>query len=311
MLKGLEAFNFNTGRPSIGQPVSQVVEEIAVNSPTAITDIALNLIDDSPWQRRSFYPPAHIDSLCAKIKARGYQREMAILIRPHPTKPGRYESCYGHCRRRSQAQLGALTIPAFVRELSDEEMREIAAIENLNRENLTSLEIADSIIELLEVRLAVECASFQMEEGVTLVTLLGRIRRNGKNQPPPEVVEIIQQLFSEAPFSLDTFYKMHCKALSWPDSILNAVRTGQLGFYAGAEISTIKDLEAMNQLLTQSIEENLSVRDIKAKVSELRNPYKPASNVKSKFRDDALKMVPEDRKEEALSLLDQLLALMT
>lgn len=97
-------------------------------------------IDPSPFSDRFDEQDPDVDaSLRQSIADKG--QEIAILVREHPKKPGRYQAAYGHRRIRVTRDLG-LKVKAYVRELSDEDLVVAQGIENSGRENLSFIERA-------------------------------------------------------------------------------------------------------------------------------------------------------------------------
>lgn len=68
-------------------------------------------------------------------------QQVPVLVRPHPEKPGRYQTAYGHRRIRAAARLG-LPVKAIVRELSDSELVLAQGKENTERRDLSFIERA-------------------------------------------------------------------------------------------------------------------------------------------------------------------------
>jgi len=110
------------------------------------------LIDPSPFSDRFEEQDPEADaSLKQSIAENG--QEIPILVREHPSKPGRYQAAYGHRRVRVTRALG-VQVKAYVRELSDEALVVAQGIENSGREDL-------SFIERAAFALTLEQAGFQ------------------------------------------------------------------------------------------------------------------------------------------------------
>lgn len=110
------------------------------------------LIDPSPFADRfEEQDPSADASLKQSIADNG--QEIPILVREHPTKPGRYQAAYGHRRVRVTRTLG-IKVKAYVRTLTDEDLVVAQGIENSGREDL-------SFIERSAFALTLEEAGFQ------------------------------------------------------------------------------------------------------------------------------------------------------
>ncbi len=72
------------------------------------------------------------------------------LGRPHPKKKGKIELWAGERRLEAARAAGLKTLPMLVREMSDQEAVEVRAVENMDREDLTPLQEAESIAQLME-----------------------------------------------------------------------------------------------------------------------------------------------------------------
>lgn len=119
---------------------------------TVAVEIDPARVDPSPFADRfSEQDPASFETLKASIAERG--QEIPILVREHPTHPGRYQSAYGHRRVRALKDLGR-PVRAYVRALTDEELVLAQGIENSSREDL-------SFIERAVFALKLETAGFQ------------------------------------------------------------------------------------------------------------------------------------------------------
>ena len=105
-------------------------------------------IDPSPFSDRFEEQDESADaSLKQSIAENG--QEIPILVREHPTKPGRYQSAYGHRRVRVTRSLG-IKVKAYIRELTDEDLVVAQGIENSGREDLSFIERAAFALTLEE-----------------------------------------------------------------------------------------------------------------------------------------------------------------
>lgn len=106
----------------------------------AAMEIPIDLIDEDPSQPRQHFDRSKLDELAATIRERGVKTP--ISVRPHPHSEGRYIINHGARRYRASKLAGKTTIPGFV----DADYSEAdQVIENLQRDELTSREIADYI----------------------------------------------------------------------------------------------------------------------------------------------------------------------
>ena len=109
--------------------------------------LSLNVIVRNRFQPRAEFDPEHLKELAASIKQRGVMQP--LLVRPR--EGGRYELIAGERRWRAAKEAGLATVPAIVRQATDEESLEIALIENLQREDLNPVEEARAYEQLASV----------------------------------------------------------------------------------------------------------------------------------------------------------------
>ncbi len=101
-------------------------------------EIVLELIDNSPVQTRSQMNEDQLAELAASITANGVVQP--ILVRPMAN--GRFQLIAGERRLRASKLAGKTTVPAILRQVSDEQAMEITIVENLQRADLNPMEQA-------------------------------------------------------------------------------------------------------------------------------------------------------------------------
>ena len=101
-------------------------------------EIPVELIDRNPYQTRSVMDEAQLAELAASITANGVVQP--ILVRAQAN--GRFQLIAGERRWRASQQAGKKTIPAILRQVSDEQAMEITIVENLQRADLNPMEQA-------------------------------------------------------------------------------------------------------------------------------------------------------------------------
>jgi ParB family chromosome partitioning protein len=104
------------------------------------------LLDPSPFADRfADQDVAAIETLKSSMKDHG--QEIPVLVRAHPSLPGRYQIAYGHRRVRAASELG-IPVKAFVRELDDDRLVVAQGVENSAREDLSFIERASFALKL-------------------------------------------------------------------------------------------------------------------------------------------------------------------
>ena len=126
---------------------SNIMENATTNE---IQDIPINEIRPNPYQPRKSFNEEALRELSESIKNHG-------VFQPIIVKKGirGYDLIAGERRLRASKMAGLDKIPAIVKDFSDDEMREIALLENIQRENLTAIELAwayKGIIDNLDIR---------------------------------------------------------------------------------------------------------------------------------------------------------------
>lgn len=111
--------------------------------------IALDDISPSPYQPRKYFDEAKLEELAVSIKEKGVLQPITVRLVEGKATP--YELVMGERRWRASRKAGSTAIRSLVEELTDEEAREIALIENLQRDDLTPMDEARSIQDLVEV----------------------------------------------------------------------------------------------------------------------------------------------------------------
>lgn len=113
-----------------------------------IAEIPIALIIPNPRQPRRHFNQANILELAQSIRSQGVIQP--LVVRPHPTQSDHYELVAGERRLRAIKTLGWGNAPVLVRKIADDALLEAALVENLQREQLTPLEEAQSYRTLLD-----------------------------------------------------------------------------------------------------------------------------------------------------------------
>ncbi|MBC1446519.1 ParB/RepB/Spo0J family partition protein [Listeria welshimeri] len=122
----------------LGKGINALFNNVDANEET-VQNIAIKEIKPNPYQPRKIFDTKAINELRDSIKIHGVLQP--IILRN--AKKG-YEIVVGERRFRAAKEAKLKEIPAVVRDLTEEEMMELSVIENLQREDLSSLEEAES-----------------------------------------------------------------------------------------------------------------------------------------------------------------------
>lgn len=126
--KGLESLFENDSMPALSEDTEK----------QETTEIKLSMIEPNPNQPRNYFDPESLEALAQSIAEHGLIQPITIT----PQKNGRYMIVAGERRWRAAKKAGLTSIPALIKELTDEEIAKIALIENLQREDLNPIEEA-------------------------------------------------------------------------------------------------------------------------------------------------------------------------
>ena len=114
-----------------------------------LAEINVELIRRDPTQPRRSFPDETLQDLAESIKAQGVIQP--IVLRPDPDQEGRYVLIAGERRWRASQIAGLDSIPAVVREASDETVLALQLVENLNREDVSIMEEAEAVARLSDM----------------------------------------------------------------------------------------------------------------------------------------------------------------
>ena len=231
--RGLEQL-FNSEILDFDSFESNILESADEND---IKQINLSEIRTNPYQPRKKFNDEALKELAESIKNYGVFQPVIVK----KSIKG-YDLVAGERRVRASKMAGLEKIPAIVKDFSDEMMREIALLENLQREDLTSIELAwayKGIIDSLHIT---------QDE---LATKLGKSRSSVTNT---------------------------LGLLNLPTTVQNMVLDGKLSMGHARELSKLDDSEKIKEYAKKIVDENLSVRDIESlgKSDDLKkkNPIK-------------------------------------
>ena len=113
---------------------------------SSISDVDLNLIITNSNQPRTYFNQEAMEELAASI------RELGVIspVTLKKNNDGTYLIIAGERRYRASKMVGLKSIPAYIRTAADEQVMEMALIENIQREDLNAIEIALSFYRLME-----------------------------------------------------------------------------------------------------------------------------------------------------------------
>jgi ParB family chromosome partitioning protein len=120
---------------------------IPISTSAGVTKIGVDSISPNPRQPRSYFNPEEIAELAASIQEHGVLQPLLVT---HAAEEGEYILITGQRRLMAARQAGLERVPVIVREASDQELIELALIENVQRADLSPLETAEAYRQLAE-----------------------------------------------------------------------------------------------------------------------------------------------------------------
>ena len=114
-----------------------------------LLQVAPEQIVPNPQQPRKHFDEKSLNELAQSISAQGVLQP--LVVRKHPKFPNQYELVAGERRWRALKQIDVAQVPVVLRNVSDNEILEVSLLENIQRENLTVIEEAQSYHDLLQI----------------------------------------------------------------------------------------------------------------------------------------------------------------
>lgn len=134
-------------RRALGRGLGSLIQmdDVAASGASAINEIELSVISPNPDQPRTTFSEEALEELSASIKEHGIIQPLSLR------KIGNgYQIIAGERRYRAALKAGLTTVPAYVRDVDDAGMTEMALIENIQREDLNAIEIALTFRKLID-----------------------------------------------------------------------------------------------------------------------------------------------------------------
>jgi len=133
----------------------------------AIAEIDINKIETNPFQPRTNFDEMMLRELANSIEIQGIIQPITVRKMGYD----KYQIIAGERRFRASQMAGIKQMPAFIRIANDEEMLELALIENIHREDLNAIEIAISYQRLIdEIKLTQEKLSDRLGKSRSSIT---------------------------------------------------------------------------------------------------------------------------------------------
>lgn len=133
------------GLADIFPEINEVYEQGLYERANRVVELGIDEVMPNPYQPRKVFSEDSLEELAQSIKEHGLLQPVLVV-----SENGRYHLIAGERRLRASKLAKMPTIKAIVVDIEQEKMREVALIENIQREDLNPLELARSYKELLE-----------------------------------------------------------------------------------------------------------------------------------------------------------------
>ncbi|MCD4839853.1 ParB/RepB/Spo0J family partition protein [Neobacillus sedimentimangrovi] len=194
----------------------------------AVQEIKLKDLRPNPYQPRKHFQKEAIDELKASIIEHGILQP--IIVRK--TIKG-YEIVVGERRYRAAKEAKLESIPAVVRELSEQQMMELAVLENLQREDLNPI-----------------------EEGAAYQALMDKLKLTQE--------EVAKRLGKSRPHIAN-----HIRLLSLPPAVQELISSGKISMGHGRALLGLRQKNKLSQVVEKTIKESLNVRQLEKLIQQL------------------------------------------
>lgn len=246
---GLEQL-FNSEMLDLDQVENKIVEETPKDE---IVELPLNELMSNPYQPRKIFDEEALKELSLSIKEHGVFQPIIVK----KSVKG-YNIIAGERRTKASEMAGLTTIPAIIRDFSDEEMMQVALLENLQREDLSAIEEAKAYKSIIE--------SLRLTQD-ELAKKLGKSRSHITNM---------------------------LGLLRLPLAVQDMVLYGKITMGHARVLSKLESHEQIEELAHKVINENLSVRELEqiteAETFARTSPVNKAKRSKEyKYVEDAMK----------------------
>lgn len=242
----------------LGRGLDALIPSLSVNDDDKVIEVSLSQLRPNPYQPRKTFDEESIKELAESIKQHGVIQP--IIVR---TVLKGYEIIAGERRFRASQYCGNKTIPAVVRTFTDQQVMEIALIENLQREDLNAIEVAVAYQALID--------KFKLTQE-ELSMKVGKSRSHIAN---------------------------FVRLLSLPSDIKDNVSRGTLSMGHARALVGIKDEKIQKELAELTVAQEWSVRDLEEAIQKLDTKKQPEQKaaVKQKKRDPYIDHLEESLRE--------------
>ncbi|KGP92678.1 plasmid partitioning protein ParB [Pontibacillus chungwhensis BH030062] len=242
----------------LGKGLGSIFPSVEVTEEEKVQEISVRECRPNPYQPRKVFDPKAIEELKESILQYGILQP--IIVRKSIKG---YDIVVGERRYRAATEAGLNTVPAVIRDLSEQHMMELALLENLQREDLTPIEEAQAYSNLMK------------ELNLTQEQLAKRL---GKSRP--HIANLV-------------------RLLSLPKPVGELINNGELSMGQGRALLGLKDKNQLLPLVEKIRKEGLNVRQVEQYIIQL-NEKNMQKNKKKKVKKDIFIQERESLLQERL-----------
>ncbi len=225
----------------LGRGIQAFFPDLEVKEEETIKEIKISQLRPNPYQPRKYFQPEAIQELKESILEHGILQPLIV----RKSIKG-YEIVVGERRFRAAKEAKLETVPAVVRELTEQQMMELALLENLQREDLNPIEEASAYQSLMdELKLTQEQLA----------------KRLGKSRP---------------------HIANHVRLLSLPPFIQELISKGTISMGHGRTLLALKDKSKLQAVVERVKKEGLNVRQLEELVNQLNKNVSRETKEKKK-----------------------------
>lgn len=224
----------------LGKGINALFPGETINEADKVNQISVGEIRTNPYQPRKIFDQTALEELAESIKEHGILQP--IVVRKAGEK---FELVVGERRFRAAKLIKLKEVPAIIKELTDQQMMELAILENLQREDLTPIEEAEAYQKLMEaLNLTQEQLAFRL----------------GKSRP---------------------HIANHVRLLALPQNVRKLISDKELSMGHGRTLLGLRSKKLIPETAEKVVKENLNVRQLENLVQRL-NEDVPRETIEKK-----------------------------
>jgi ParB family chromosome partitioning protein len=253
--RGLSALLSDSGSDEQSGTTTMVASHVPLTS--GVTEISLDSIETNPYQPRTHFDLVALEELAQSIKVQGIIQPITV----RRLSEGKFQLISGERRFQASKIAGLERVPAYIRTADDEQMLEMALIENIQRQDLNPVEIALAYQRLVdELKLRLE----------DLGDKVGKNRATVNN---------------------------YMRLLKLPPEVQIGLRDGKISMGHARALITVENRDDQLRIFREAVSQELSVRRIEELVRQLgeAQPAKPKVKTEKNIHVARLERTLEER----------------